>query len=348
MYPSQAKSVLIIKFGAIGDVLRTTPLLTALRKQYPGVEITWLTDPGSEEVLQKNPYIDQLWVYSKETLEVLKRRSFDVAFCLDKEEEALDAIDATRAGIKRGFGRDGSGDIGPLDARSRYAVQLGIDDALKFRENKKSYQEISFEQCGLTFRGEEYVFDITEPERGYAKKVLKQIGLHAKKKNGIVGLNTGSGVRFAGKRLPRSSYVEIASRLSRFGACDVLLLGGPEEVERNSWIHKQTPEKIYDAGCHHSIRQFAGIVEACDLVITGDTLAMHMAIAMKTPVLTFFASTCSAEIELYGRGEKLVSNIDCGPCYRRDCPIEERCMSDFSTNWIVDRALHLLTQKNPL
>ena len=63
---------------------------------------------------------------------------------------------------------------------------------------------------------------------------------------------------------------------------------------------------------------------------------MHVAIAMKVPVVAFFGSTCAAEIELYGRGRKIVSAIECAPCYLRDCPIGERCMSELEPGVIVD------------
>jgi heptosyltransferase-2 len=103
----------------------------------------------------------------------------------------------------------------------------------------------------------------------------------------------------------------------------VALLGGPEEAERNAAIAAAAPGAV-DIGIH-PLPGFAGLVAACDVVVTGDTLGMHLAIAARVPVVVLFGSTCAQEIELYGRGEKIVTPIDCHPCYRRSCDISPSC-----------------------
>jgi heptosyltransferase-2 len=123
---------------------------------------------------------------------------------------------------------------------------------------------------------------------------------------------------------------------------DVWLLGGEDEIERNNEIKKSAKTPVVHTGSH-DILTFAGMVELCDLVISGDTTAMHIAIAMKTPIVAYFASTCAAEIELYGRGKKIISNISCAPCYLKDCPIQERCMEEMDPAAIVQAAKGLLS-----
>ena len=84
-------------------------------------------------------------------------------------------------------------------------------------------------------------------------------------------------------------------------------------------------DAIVDLDADFPLPTFAGVVAACDLVVTGDTLGMHLAIAGRVPVVALFGSTCATEIELYGRGEKIVTPIDCHPCYRRSCDIRPSC-----------------------
>ena len=99
---------------------------------------------------------------------------------------------------------------------------------------------------------------------------------------------------------------------------------------------------MVDTGSH-PIRRFAAIVRACDLIVTGDTTALHMAIAVKTPVVAYFASTCAQEIEMYGRGHKIVSGISCAPCYKKICPIDEQCMKDMSVRQILNETKEWLS-----
>ncbi len=327
--------ILVVKLGAMGDVLRTTPLLTAFKRLHPDCHITWVVEKSSWVVLQKNSRIDSLLIYSPETLKTLSRESFDLAVNLDKEDEALDTLMSVRATQKRGFGRSKEGKLAPLDADSDYAYRLGIDDELKFRQNKKTYQEISFEQLGLRFGGEEYIFPLENADKAFADAHLKNLGVDLDSARPRIGLNTGSGPRFAGKKLPVASYARLAEKIYAQTGQAALLLGGDTEAQRNLEIQALSKAPVINTGSH-SIGKFAGIVSACDVVISGDTIAMHVAIAMKVPVVAFFASTCAAEIELYGRGKKIVSPIACAPCYKRLCPIDEQCMKDMTVEEIFD------------
>lgn len=336
--------ILIVKLGAMGDVLRTTPLLTSFKRLDPTCHITWVVEKSSSAVLRNNPRIDSLLTYSAETVKALGGDTFDLAVNLDKEDEALDTIMACRAATKRGFGRSADGKLVPLDADSDYAYRLGVDDELKFRQNKKTYQEISFEQLGLRFKGEEYIFPVENSDKQFAAAHLKNLGVAVGSDRPKVGLNTGSGPRFAGKKLPAASYARLAEKIYAHTGHPALLLGGDTEAERNLEIETLSKAPVVNTGSH-SIGKFAAIISACDVVISGDTIAMHVAIAMKVPVVAFFASTCAAEIELYGRGKKIVSPIICAPCYKRICPIDEQCMKDMTVDEIFDAARLLIKDR---
>jgi ADP-heptose:LPS heptosyltransferase len=335
--------ILLIKLGALGDVLRTTPLLEGLRKRHKDCHITWLVDARHRGVLEGNDLIDRLESLGEG--DAWKKEAYDLVINLEKEPEALDAFDEAKGKRKRGFGRDAQGKLAAADASSGYAYKLGIDDDLKFRTNQKSYQEISFEQLDLKFEKEEYRFPIRPEHIAAAQSSLAELGFRPKKGARVVGINTGSGTRFAGKRLPMESYKRIAEKLANEMGATVLLLGGEDERERNAWIKKNVQAPVIDTGSH-PIHVFAGIVKTCDLVITGDTTALHVAVAMKTPVLAYFASTCAPEIELYGRGRKIVSAIECAPCYKKICPIDEQCMKDMDVEVFVRHADEMLRDES--
>lgn len=240
-----------------------------------------------------------------------------------------------------GFGRDKNGTLKALDVLSEYAYRLGIDDELKFRQNQKSYQEISFEQAGLIFKKEEYLFDLDSDSLDFADKHLRRLGIFSGSDRPLVGLNTGSGTRFAGKKLPAETWAALADKFYLDSGATVLLLGGKDEIERNARIAALAKYPVVQTGSH-SIQRFAALVRACRVVLSGDTTAMHIAIAVKTPVIAYFASTCAPEIELYGRGKKIVSGIDCAPCYKKICPINEKCMTDFEAEPLYQAALEYL------
>lgn len=339
------RQILIVKLGAMGDVLRTTPLLAALRRAHLGCKVTWIVDRSNAGVLQGNPWIHELWIREDNAAERAAAASFDLAICLDKEPEALDCIEKANAAEKRGFGWDAEHKgVAALNAASEYAVRLGVDDELKFRTNEKTYQQISYEQTELPYAYDEYQLHCRDEDERYAEHHLNTLGIKPADYGHVIGINTGSGERFAGKKLPEANILDLARRLHAATGREVLFLGGPEEHERNEALERQAAGFGRNAGTRHTIRQFTSMVSRLGLVITGDTIAMHIAIAVKTPALVYFGSTCSAEIELYGRGSKLVSGLDCAPCYKRNCPKpdKELCMTEMDPAMLEKEALALM------
>lgn len=336
--------ILVIKLGAMGDVLRTTPLLPALKGRHTESHISWLTDKVSLDLLKFNPDIDRLLPFSYESILMLEEEEFDMVICLDKEPRASALAMRIKAGVKQGFGLSRYGTIFPLNRESGYAFRLGIDDNLKFSENKKSYQEIIFEAAGLPYNKEEYVLNPSPSSVEYAEKLLDKIGI--KKNDRIIGISPGAGQVFANKAWTIDGYVELVDRVNSQDhgerGIKILLLGGPGEVEINRIIKKRVKTTLYDSGCDNTLPQFIGIIDRCDMVISGDTLTMHLGIGLKKQVLAIFGPTCPEEIELYGRGEKVVSTIDCAPCYKNSCTLNDNCMTSITVDEVYGKVMKLL------
>lgn len=316
-FQSMGKRILIIKLAAIGDVLRTTPILPVIKKKYEQSHITWITDKSSIAVLEDNPYIDRLLTANYENALLLQVERFDVLICLDKDTVASSLASLARAPQKLGFALSEKGHLYPLNKEADYLFRLGVSDELKFRRNKKTYQQLIFEAIGFDEKYGEY--EITLPQRyvAYGEQIAKQWGLDAGRP--VIGLNTGAGKRFATKRWGIEGFIELADLLSGNLKAHVVLLGGPEEIERNKEIASKTKYPVIDSGCHHSLKEFMGLINQCCMVVTGDTLALHLSVALKKLVIALFGSTCHQEIDLYGRGKKLVAEVACAPCYRGNC-----------------------------
>jgi heptosyltransferase-2 len=329
----------------MGDVLRTTPLLRGLRSAYSGCHITWLTEPNVVPMLKGIPEIDRLLSYSPETILMLEHEVFDQVYCFDKEPKATALAMRVRAPRKTGFGLTEFGNVKPLSPESEYMFELGINDPLKFRINTKTYPELLFECSGLPYpEPQEYIFPDFSAEIEAARQLLASLG--AGPADLKVGLNTGAGDIFATKKWTEEGYVHLANRLVEECGARVLLLGGPGEVERNGRIAAAARHPLVDTGTRNSIRNFAGIVANCDLMITGDTLAMHIAIGLKVPVVVILGSTCHQEIELYGRGTKVISDFECSPCYLSVCPKEITCMDATPPDLVFDAARRLVSLRS--
>ncbi len=338
--------ILIIKLAAMGDVLRTTPLLRSLRRSYRHCHITWLTEPESVPMLQGIKEIDRLLPYSLEQILRLGNETFDLLFCFDKEPKAAGLAMKIPADRRAGFGLSEYGNVMPLNKESEYTFELGINDDLKFRQNRKTYPQLIHECAGLPYPApQEYLITDLSAEMSQAGKFLQELGVRPGDLK--VGLNTGAGDIFATKKWTEKGYARLADRLVEEVGAKVLLLGGPAERERNQRIAAAARHPLIDTGTDNPVREFGGIVGCCDLVVTGDTLAMHIAIALKVPVLVILGSTCHQEIELYGRGSKIVSDFDCSPCYRSTCGKEITCMDAIPADRVFSEAACLLAGLRP-
>ncbi|PIO04453.1 hypothetical protein COT48_00265, partial [Candidatus Woesearchaeota archaeon CG08_land_8_20_14_0_20_47_9] len=112
--------------------------------------------------------------------------------------------------------------------------------------------------------------------------------------------------------------------------------GGPEEAGRNRALLSRVKSKIIDSGCDNRLLDFAGIINLCSVLVTSDSLAMHIVLALKKPVVVFFGPTSSAEIELYSLGVKILPELECLCCYKKRCDKKPNCMDMISKDAIVN------------
>ncbi len=339
-YSPMGKRILIVKLAAIGDVLRTTPLLSGLKRSYPQSHITWIVDKEAFPLLQNIALIDRLLPFEYSSLRPLEQETFDLIIGLEKEPRGAALVTKFKGREKKGFGLGPEGNIFPLQKNSEYAYLLGLDDELKFFRNKKTYPELIFEVAGLDFRQEEYQLDLSPEDLAFAAEFAGEKGL--KKGEKVVGLNTGAGDVFANKAWTIEGYLRLIQQLKKETGVRLLLLGGPKESERNSQILRRARGGVIDSGCQNTLGQFAALVNLCDLIVTGDTITLHMAIALKKKVLALFGPTCAQEIELYGRGAKIVSSLPCAPCYRRKCQVTPNCMEAIEAEEVMGKIHSLL------
>ncbi len=323
-YAPIGRRVCVIKLGALGDVIRTLCILPHLRREDPNTQITWVTSPAAAEFIQAHPQIDQVMTFDAHTIAALPQQSFDLLISLDKEPGPTGLAMSIHAGQKKGIGMGPSGRPVPLNHEAARYFALGLSDDLKFRRNQSTYPQLVYEALGWAYAGQTYSLPLTGRERKEAADVLTQRGWSPHRPT--VGINVGAATTFANKVWPTDRLADLAGRL-RTAEPDtqVLLLGGPQEQARVEKIAARVPGCI-DAGCEHPARRFVGVIDRCDVVFCGDTLAMHLAIARQRGVVAFFGPTCEQEIDLFDLGEKLVAATPCAPCYKRHCDMADVCL----------------------
>ena len=319
--------ILIIKCAAQGDVLRTTSLLSGLKRRYPQSHISWLVAEESKELLLNNPTIDRIIPYNLKNVIPLLAEKFDILISLDKEASSTSLATIISSSQKFGFGLNEFGNLTIFNKAAKYAYQLGVDDNLKFHQNKKTYQQIIYDVAEIEYQGDGYQFYLKKEDRKKAEAFFQKHKISRKKL--ALGLNTGAGEKFKTKQWPIEHFLKLIHYLQTDLKANVFLLGGKAEKEINSYLEKQSVFKVYNTGNDNSLREFAGFISMMDLVISSDTLAMHLAIALNKRIIALFGPTAPQEIDLYGKGEKIFAGVSCSPCYLSSCA-DRKCMKEIS------------------
>ncbi len=299
-YRRCTSNVLIVKLGAAGDVLRTTPLLHRLHTTMPEARIWWLTQ--SPELVESA--VDVALPFTPQSLAILQATSFDLLCNLDKDPEACAVASLCTAREKRGFILL-DGKPAPADPAAVHKFLTGVFDDLS-RANTKHYVEEIFEICGFPYAGERYILDPFR-DRGYSWKLPR--------KKPVVGLNTGCGERWSTRLWPERHWIALARTLKRKGFTP-LLLGGPGEDAKNKRIARLSGA-LYPG--HFPLPRFINEVDQCHLVVTAVTMTMHIAIGLGKKLVLFNNVFNPREFELYGLGTILTPEGGCSCYYAATC-----------------------------
>lgn len=331
--------VLVIKCRAQGDVLRTTPVLTGIRRKHPGAFIAWVVDAETVDLLKPIPGIDRVLPLDAETALALQAQRFDAVYSLDKDPGLTALAALVQAPLKYGYTINTHGNLQGFTPAAAYSLRLGVDDDLKFKVNRKTYQRMIFEAAELDYRDDDYVFVLPEAARAKAAAFFKAKRVPGSRPN--IGLNTGAGAKFTTKQWPEAHFLKLIKLLRRELKANVFLLGGGREKAMNRRLAAKAGVAVYDTGTDNSLLEFAGFLERMDAVVCSDTLAMHIALALKRKAVILFGPTCPQEIETYGRGVKLFAGASCAPCYKQTCP-DPVCMESIKPEEVLQALRRLL------
>jgi heptosyltransferase-2 len=327
-------SILLVHLGALGAVVRSTSLLKAIKRKYPSSMITWVTDAPAHVLLQNHPAIDRVLTTKDSDLLQLRALEFDIGLVIDKSLKAVGVLRHTQVDQVFGFTASPlNGAILPATPAAEELWELGLNDSKKFFENKKPETQLMIEALELgPYKRDAYWLPLTHHE-AEQMELRRQTFLTTGKK-WVLGFNTGCSHVIAAKKLTVEFHrLMITSLHSRYPEARIVLLGGPEDTERNAQIAQGLP--VISTETESGLRDGLISVAACDVVITGDSLGMHMAISQGKQVVAWFGPTCAHEIDLYDRGVSILTQSPCSPCWKRACEKNIMCYDQVSLQEIV-------------
>jgi heptosyltransferase-2 len=310
-YDSTNGNILLIKLGAMGDVIRTTPLLSRLKSDFPNFRIFWLTkyvDSLPEDVDIPLPFTIASLTY-------IKSVKFDIGINLDKEREACALMNQLDIKKTYGFGLK-HGMSAPLNENANHKFLTGINDTYS-KKNNQHYLEEIFSICGYSYAGEEYIL----PEAKSSPKISNM-----DKSKTIIGLNTGCGARWTSRQWPEKHWLTLATILMKKDY-SVLLLGGQEEDKMNKNIANKSGA-IYLG--YFPFTEFIHLVDICNIVVTSVTMAMHVAIGLKKRLILLNNIFNPNEFHFFRESIILKPEKECECYYKPVCINNISCIEEIS------------------
>lgn len=301
--------ILIIKHGALGDVVRTQYFAKPLKNKYgQKLEIDWWTSPESASILRFNPYVDRIHT----DFPACNKGKYDIVYSLDDEFDIVSYVaKLTFKKIVGAYLADGNVVYTSSSAQwfdmglvSRFGKKKAD---IKKKKNLKTHSEI--------FRKIFNVSDVTPCFYGnpnYEKEADKL-------KNGgffRVGINAFAGKRWPAKALSIGEYEKLLRAILAKGVPGkknvmIYLFGNGEDFFRNQSIAESLrSEFVKCLDTSSSVLKLAALIKQMDLIISADSLALHLAIAQRIRVVSFFTATSAAEIDVFNRGVKIKSDSE--------------------------------------
>jgi len=308
---SKLQKILIIRLSSIGDILLTTPLIRSIKKINPEIQIDFVLKEEFFELMQNNQYLTNIHKYPKHVgkqilINALISNKYELVIDLQNNLRSREIIRLLHCQVLR-FKKN--------NFKKFLLVHFKINKLKDAHQIPVRYAEtagIELDTEGLDF------FTLNEPDS------------KLKTNEKFIGLSPGA--KHFTKRWPAEYFIALGKKLEASGY-RVLLFGGLSEAE----IINEIGNKLRSAInlCCDSILQAGANMKLCKVIYTNDSGAMHLATAVKVPVIAFFGSTVR-EFGFYPYKARSIElenqNLSCRPCThigRRSCPkIHFKCLNE--------------------
>ncbi len=332
----QPKNILVIKLRYIGDVLLSTPILRALRTEFPKARLTVVVNPGTEAVLHRNPHVDEVlslqrhgWLAQLKFLSRIRSRQFDCVVDLTDGDRAAILTAWSGAPIRIGFNheRRWTGLLYTWCLTGKYGTMHMVD-----------YHAQLLQGLGLVPKSSDPELFVGEEEERAADRHLDHVGL-----SGQPWVMMFPFARYRIKAWPADRFAALGDALMDRGY-PVVLIGAPPEQQAGEEIQRLARHELISFIGRTSLRELAALMKRSVLFVGNDGGPMHMAAAAGCPVVGIFWPTDPA---VWGpRGSQssvLYKGLDCRQCFHPDCfRGEESCLKQISVEEVRSAVLRFL------
>ena len=334
----EAPRILIVLFGAIGDVTRAVPLLARLREACPGAHLAWAVEPAAAPVLDGHPALDERLLFERRhgiagyarLLRALRRGRFDVVLDLGRLLKTGIAAWATRAPRRIGFHRRNS-------REGNWALQTEAIPPQAHYSSKLVQFQCFADHLGLPPAPVRFDLTLSEGEQARAGALLADLP------RPVVAFGLGSSCP-SRRWFPDRTAAVARAAWEEHGA-SMVLLGTAADRPFADAIRGHAAGPVRDLVGITTLRELMAVLARSSLVVTPDSGTMHLGAALGVPVVSMWGATSAARSAPYGsRALTIEGSAPCAPCYLTKCRIGRMCMQTIEVDAVIARVDSVLSE----
>lgn len=342
--------ILLVRLRLLGDVVFTTPLIRALRRQFPDAHLSYLVEPAAAPVVAGNPHLNEVivapkrrgigrWLADLRLARRLRRDRYDVVIDLHGGPRAAWLAWATAAPMRIGY---------TIAGRTwMYTHAVPRPDDLGSRHSvEKQWDLLAPLGTGPADRSRDPIEIAEDPAA--ARRVderLRALGIEPGHQIVVIHVSAGNPFR----RWPAEAFVDLAARLARTDRRRIILTSGPSEADAAARIAAAARQRLGEAGYRIAdppldVAELRALAGRAAVYIGGDSGPLHVAGATATPIVALFGPTL-AERSMPWRDPRWFTEavdagpLPCRPCQQRVCVTHDfRCLTGITSDQVVDAA----------
>lgn len=312
---SQVNRILVITLSNVGDIILTTPVISALKSKFPGARIDVMVGPNGREIFERDPIVFKLIIYDKHIpitekrrLQLkLKRLKYDLVCDLKNTVFPMLIAPKFRTSTIQRFPK------GPLHGRLKHLYRL------------RSF--------GMDIKEPVSYIHIPKEDDEYISALIEKEGVSGQ----FVVINPGAKSHI--KRWSPEGFATVADRMVSECGVKVIFVGTENDKETVAGVIMKMSGPYHNFVGKTNIRQLAELIKRSKLVITNDSAPLHLACAVGAKVLAIFGPTDPRRYGPIGELDLVINKkLHCSPCENAQCAYNHECMKMISPEEVFENA----------
>lgn len=348
------KKILVLRYRFIGDTILTVPFMRNLRMAEPDAYIAWMVAPGSSEVVQGIPYVDEFIYWDPVTMHADSRgthKTFNdkLGFVRDLRARRFDKVYV----LKRSFGSALIAFLSGAGKRIGFATEgrsFLLTRAVPYRHDQHEVQNFLdvLRADGVPVTDDYLEAWLSNEERGFAERFFQDSGVSPDEL--VIGIHPFAANPARGWHM--DNFTELARQLQKRYAARILFFGGPRDKEALTGIRTALPFAPLEAIGSTTLRETMALLSRCRLLVCNDSGIMHLAASLQVPLVALFGPQSPVKFGPWGISCQVIySKFPCSPCKQKfftECEPSKRgrpkCTEAITVDEVIESIVSVMPQ----